>query len=173
MEEQREQGGQGEQGEIGDYNVFPVQYVHDRCCSLLRLGAREGLIKLKNGGDFSGDTWQIANPNPFKYYCDENIRYFYESAELNLLRKISAMIDFISDRDQAAALRDSNYRNTKTQVQTRAFLTTRFAPQLALNLSDACLKFIAACRIFGSIAQEQRDLAIARLGLIAIVQNCL
>ena len=64
------------------------------------------------------------------------------------------MIDFISDRTQ-------NSLDLKTQVQ------------LALNLSDACLKFIAACRIFGSVAQDNRDLAIARLSLIAIVQKYL
>ena len=154
-----EASGEGERGRGGGYNVFPMQYVHNRCCSLLRLGVREGLINLQDG-DFS-DTWQIANPNPFKYYCDENIRYCYESAELNLLRKISAMIDGISDRTKDKELRASNSQNTKTQVQ------------LALNLSDACLKFIAACRIFGSVAQEKRDLAIARLSLIAIVQRCL
>ncbi len=138
-------------GEIGDYNLFPVQYVHDRCCSLLRLGEREGLINLIDG-DFQTDTWQIVNPNPFKYYCDANIGYFYESAELNLLRRISVIIDYISDR---------NSPDPKTWIQ------------LALNLSDACLNFTAACRIFGSVAQNQRDLAIARLGLIVIVQRCL
>ncbi len=145
---------------MGDYNLFPVQYVHDRCCSLLRLGEREGLIKLQNG-DFQTDTWQIVNPNPFKYYCDANIGYFYESAELNLLRRISVIIDYISDRDKGEVLHDRNSPDPKTWVQ------------LALNLSDACLNFTAACRIFGSVAQDQRDLAIARLGLIAIVQRCL
>ncbi len=151
-----DKGDRGERGdkdtrEIGDYNLFPVQYVHDRCCSLLRLGEREGLINLIDG-DFQTDTWQIVNPNPFKYYCDANIGYFYESAELNLLRRISVIIDYISDR---------NSPDPKTGIQ------------LALNLSDACLEFIAACRIFGSVAQNQRDLAIARLGLIVIVQRCL
>ncbi len=58
-------------------------------------------------------------------------------------------------------IHEGNSPDTKTWIR------------LALNLSDACLKFIAACRIFGSVAQEQRDLAIARLGLIAIVQRCL
>ena len=152
--------GAGGDGERGDYNLFPVQYVHDRCCSLLRLGEREGLINLQNG-DFQTDTWQIANPNPFKYYCDENIGYFYESAELNLLRRISLIIDHISDRDSSKVMHEGNSPDTKTWIR------------LALNLSDACLEFIAACRIFGSVAQEQRDLAIARLGLIAIVQKCL
>ncbi len=160
-----DKGDKGDRGdketrEIGDYNLFPVQYVYDRCCSLLRLGEREGLINLKDG-DFQTDTWQIANPNPFKYYCDENIGYFYESAERNLLRRISLIIDHISDRDSGKVMHEGNSPDTKTWIR------------LALNLSDACLEFIAACRIFGSVAQEQRDLAIARLGLIAIVQLCL
>ena len=143
----------GGDGEIGDYNIFPVQYVYHRCCSLLHLGEREGLINLKDD-DFHSYNWQIKNSNPFKYYCEENIGYRYESAELNLLRQISVIIDFISDRGQ-------NFPDPKTWFK------------LALNLSDACLNFIAACRIFGSVAQDNRDLAIARLGLIAVVQWCL
>ena len=152
--------GAQEIGRGGDYNVFPGQYVHDRCCSLLRLGEREGLINL-NDGAFSRHIWQIANPNPFQYYCDENINYCYEPAELNLLRKISLLIDYICDRTENELLQECQATNPKIWVQ------------LALNLSDACLKFIAACRIFGSVAREQRGLAIARLGLIAIVQKCL
>ncbi len=176
QERLREQGEQGErgspkglaplrsasrgEGEIGDYNIFPVQYVHNRCCSLLRLGEREGLISLQDG-DFPKDTWQITNPTPFKYYCDENIDYCYESAELNLFRKISLFIDYLGDRTKNESRQECNSQDFPTLVQ------------LALNLSDACLKLIAACRIFGSVAQEKRDLAIARLGLIAIVQKCL
>jgi len=130
---------------LGDYNWFPVQYVHNRCCSLLRLGATEGLIKLDN-------TWKITNQNPFQYYWDENISYCYEPTEINLLRQISFVIDYLGDR---------NNQDPKTWWQ------------LNLNLSDACLKFIADCRIFGSVAHNQRSLAIARLGLISIVQSCL
>ena len=140
--------GNGEFGRLGiwgDFNWFPVQYVHNRCCSLLRLGASECLIELN-------DTWQITNPNVFKYYWDENIGYCYEPTEINLLRQISLVIDYVSDR---------NSQDPKTWWQ------------LNLNLSDACLKFIAACRIFGSVSRNQRSLEIARLGLIAMVQSCL
>ncbi|MEM9274783.1 MAG: hypothetical protein AAGA80_17750 [Cyanobacteria bacterium P01_F01_bin.143] len=146
--------GDGEMGRLGrarslarggDLNWFPVQYVHNRCCSLLRLGASEGLIKLNK-------TWQITNPNPFQHYWDKNIGYRYEPTEINLLHQISLVIDYMSDRN--------------SQVSKTWWL-------LNLNLSDACLKFIAACRIFGSVSRNQRSLAIARLGLIAIVRSCL
>ena len=152
----------------GDFNLFPLQYVYQRCCSLLRLGAREGLINLKDN-DFPDNLcsnsspgfkakfpliWSIANSNPFQYYSEQNINYSYQPAELNLLRQIAIIIDY----------RFSLIRNRTMSLDLAVWY------QLHLNLSNACLQFIAACRIFGSVARNNRSLAIARLGLIAIVQ---
>ena len=151
MGELREHGEMGKMGEMGDYNLFPLQYIDYRCSSLLRLGKQEGLINLENSV-YAQDIWQITNPNPFKYYCDENIGYCYELAELNLLCQLLLVIDYLQERNE------------------------QYSPTLAkltLNLSNACSTFLADCRIFGSVAHHNRDLAIARLGLIAIVQLCL
>ena len=50
------------------FNRFPLQYVHARCCSLLHLAHRQGLIVLK---DLSSAGWQ--------WYAPESIPFF-ESA---------------------------------------------------------------------------------------------
>ena len=39
-------------------DLFVLQYVHARCCSLLRLGHREGVIQLIEP-DYSESEWQI------------------------------------------------------------------------------------------------------------------
>jgi hypothetical protein len=40
-------------------NFFPLQYVHARCCSLLRLGHRERLLERE---DFPRCQWQLGQP---------------------------------------------------------------------------------------------------------------
>ena len=152
----------------GDFNFFPLQYVYERCCSLLHLGAEEGLIKLTYD-DFSDSiysntppgfreklpqTWSIVNSNPFQYYSEPNNNYFYQAAELNLLRQISSITDY----------HFSLIRNEISCPDLAVWF------QLHFNLSDACLQLLAACPIFGSVAHHNPDLASARLGLIAIVQ---
>ncbi|MEL6929298.1 MAG: hypothetical protein AAFO95_11765 [Cyanobacteria bacterium J06600_6] len=42
--------------------------------------------------------------------------------------------------------------------------------QLALNLSEATAIFLADCRFLGGVKVQYPDLALARLGLIALVQ---
>ncbi|ELS01008.1 hypothetical protein Xen7305DRAFT_00007090 [Xenococcus sp. PCC 7305] len=147
-------------GEMGEQNLFPVQYVHHRCRSILLLGEREGLITLEKG-KYTTNAWKITNPNLFEYYWGENLSCYYETAEIYLLQQISLIIDYFCDRVPDKSLSSDKVKNSQTWVQ------------LSLNLSDAGLKFLAACRIFGSVAVEQRQLAIARLGLISIVQSCL
>jgi hypothetical protein len=47
-----------------NYNFFPIQYVHSRCCSLLRLGDQEGLIQLKN---LNFQEWCWLQPDPIPW----------------------------------------------------------------------------------------------------------
>ncbi len=71
-------------------NLFPLQYVHARCCALLRLGEREQLIQLR-GGDFQHLTWHLVQPS-LDWKLD-----IQEQTEYELLLALLATIDVLSE----------------------------------------------------------------------------
>lgn len=69
-------------------HLFPAQYIHGRCCSLLRLGAREGIISF-----WKDDVAEVA-PFPVISWLDsEHKLWFTEKAEYNLLQQLLQMSD--------------------------------------------------------------------------------
>ena len=133
-------------------NLFPVQYMHARCCSLLNLGARENLIGL------SIDSAWIIEPIAMKTFFwrnEQNTLWLTEPAERNLLQQLlivaDSWVEEISDRE----------------VWTEC---NRQWSKLALDLSQATAIFLADCRFLGEVKQRYPQRAIARLGLIALVQ---
>ncbi len=142
-------GGDAGTGRKGkdEQNLFPLQYVHARCCSLLRLGHQEGLIKLREE-PFSEPSWQIIEPNPIPWLDSGSGGNFQltHPSERRLLVQLLIVIE------EFARSRQENWR------------------QLAYNLSEAMLAFTAECRIWGEVKQQQPQLAQARLGAIALIQ---
>ena len=133
-------------------DLFPVQYIHARCCSLLNLAVRENLISIS-----VDDLW-IVKPiatKAFTWLDEQNNLWFKETAERNLMQQLSVVADFwvkeISDREDR---KESDRQWTK----------------LALNLSQATAVFLADCRFLGEVKEKYPQLAIARLGLISLVQ---
>ena len=126
------------------FNLVPLQYVHTRCCSLLSLGARQKLIELKDP-DFEYLIWHIAQPKPISWLDTQNRLWLSDRAEYNLLWQLLKVID-------TSTLNSNNWY------------------RLAKNLSQAMLIFDAECPILGEVAQKIPQKAIARLGLIALVQ---
>ena len=124
-------------------DLFCVQYIHARCCSLLRLGAREKLITLVNN-DFDRAGWQLTQPESISW-LDRHHLWFNES-EYNLLRQLLIVTD--------SHTANNNGRWSK----------------LALNLSQTTAIFLADCRFLGEIKEQYPKRAIARLGLIALTQ---
>ena len=124
-------------------NIFPAQYIHARCCSLLRLGAREQLIGLKDT-EFGSANWQIEQPRSIPWLDEEQL-WLTELTEYNLLRQLFAVADFFA----------SDFDNWL---------------RLALNLSSTTAIFLADCRFLGEVKQTCLPKAIARLGLIALTQ---
>jgi arginyl-tRNA synthetase len=142
-------GGDGETGRRGDgENLFPLQYVHARCCSLLRLGHQEGLIELRDES-FSQPIWQIVEPNPIPWLDSGGNFQLTHPTERRLLVQLLIVIE------ELARSRQGNWR------------------QLAHNLSEAMLAFTTECRIWGEVKQQKPQLAQARLGIVALVQWCL
>ena len=77
-------------------NLFLLQYVHGRCCSLLRLAERERLIKLSDR-HFSSLTWQIAQPQVISWFDGEGKFYLTETAELDLLFQLLIISDWLAN----------------------------------------------------------------------------
>jgi arginyl-tRNA synthetase len=125
-------------------HLFSSQYIHARCCSLLRLGHREGLIELHEL-DFSKPVWQWKQPHPIPFLASDKFQ-LVRPTEQNLIRQILAVTDALDDR------------------------ATENWIKLATNLSEAVLEFERRCRIWGEVKQETPELSQARLGLIAIAQ---
>lgn len=74
-------------------NLFPLQYVHARCCALLRLGAREKLVQLREG-DFQYLTWHLAKP-----HLDWTLNS-YEPREYELLFSLLTTIDVLAQDEE-------------------------------------------------------------------------
>jgi len=62
-------------------NLFPAQYVHSRCCSLLNLGVREKLVTLED------------NNQPIPWLDEQNNLRLDETIELNLLHQLFLVTD--------------------------------------------------------------------------------
>jgi len=125
-------------------DLFPLQYVHARCCSLLRLGAREKLIVLKDG-NFLDLVGHLAESKPIIWLDQSENFWLTHEAEYCLLRQLLTVVDSFASESE-------NWI------------------KLAVNLSEAILTFEAECPIVGFVTQKTPNKAIARLGLIALVQ---
>ena len=144
-------------------NLFPINYYHARCCSLLKLGEREKLIKLDNH-NFLSLSWQISKPNPILWFDVAETFLLTHPQELNLLHSILLILDQFGGLPCSEALLGC----PKIQpTEEKIWLN------YALDLSEAFEQFIIACRFCGEIKHQNPQLAIARLGLIALVQWCL
>ena len=135
-------GAEGQRGRGGE-DFFAVQYAHARCCSLLRLGHQEKLIKIKQ----SHSSWAIIEPLNLSWVNASNIFLLGHPTEKHLLIQLLMVVEEL--------ITDSQKVNWT---------------KLAHNLSEAFLKFWADCRIYGEVKQKTPDLAKARLGLVALVQ---
>jgi arginyl-tRNA synthetase len=133
----------GENNPLFNHNsLFSLQYVHARCCSLLRLGERESLIKLKSP-NFSVDSWNVSDSRCFSWLNSQGNFLLNHQSDRTLLIELVNLVDVFASAESFNGLK------------------------LAENLSQAIIDFEANCRIFGEISPQ---LAQARLGLIALGQ---
>ncbi|MDJ0657946.1 MAG: arginyl-tRNA synthetase [Crocosphaera sp.] len=124
-------------------NLWCLEYTHARCCSLLRLGEQEGLIKLKNE-QFKPYKWSLLT---LQEITGSNLEL--NQFERSLISQIIITVDRL--------VNESNVNTIK----------------LAFTLSDCFLTFERHCRIFGDISGQNRQLSQARLVLVAITQHLL
>ncbi|MEH2048167.1 DALR anticodon-binding domain-containing protein [Nostoc sp.] len=132
---------------------FAVQYAHARCCSLVLLAHREGLIKLKEPlPSTSPAFWDVIFPNPIPWLnCDGTLRLNHPD-EHRLIDELIQVVDNIECPDVGGSVKWE---------------------KVALNLSQAFEKFWSNCRIWGEVKITSPELAQARLGLLMATQSVL
>ncbi|MEH2158623.1 DALR anticodon-binding domain-containing protein [Nostoc sp.] len=132
---------------------FAVQYAHARCCSLVLLAHREGLIKLREPvPNTSPAFWDVISPNPIPWLnCDGTLRLNHLD-ERRLIGELIQVIDNIECPDVSGSVKWE---------------------KVALNLSQAFEKFWSNCRIWGEVKITSPELAQARLGLLMATQSVL
>lgn len=124
--------------------LFSVQYAHARCCSLLRLAARQGLMTMH-------DTlvWQVIEPNPIPWLNENQQLWVSHPAERHLIAQLIVGVDHLSCTEQPSWVK------------------------LAEGLTEAMQKFHSSCRIFGDVHTQNLQLVQARLGLLVLTRSFL
>ncbi|MEH2108020.1 DALR anticodon-binding domain-containing protein [Nostoc sp.] len=132
---------------------FAVQYAHARCCSLVLLAHREGLIKLREPvPNTSPAFWDIIFPNPLPWLNCDGILRLNHPDERRLIGELIQVVDNIECPDVSGSVKWE---------------------KVALNLSQAFEKFWSNCRIWGEVKITSPELAQARLGLLMATQSVL
>jgi len=134
--------------------LFTVQYAHTRCCSLLQMANREGLITLKQTNwDTSSAFWLAVSPNPIPWLNSEQKLCLYHPAERALMAQLLALLD------ELYCPRSSHQPINLHKV--------------ALDLSQTFQTFYSSCQIWGEVKNQNISLSQARLGLVLITQSAL
>ncbi len=147
-----------EQQSVQAAALFPVQLTHARCCSLLRLAVREGMLALSSsdpGLEVAMDTADgaIASPNPLPWLQADQTLCLRHPLEQDLIAKLVAAADCLWD---AAA------------APTQESLVKQ-----AIALASSFQSFDAGCRMFGCVRTVNLPRAQARLGLVLATRRML
>ncbi|WP_442947445.1 DALR anticodon-binding domain-containing protein [Nostoc sp.] len=134
-------------------SLFAVQYAHARCCSLVLMAHREGLIKLREPvPNTSPAFWSVIFPNPLPWLnCDGTLRLNHPG-ERRLIAELVQVVDNIECPDVRGSVKWE---------------------KVALNLSQAFENFWSNCRIWGEVKITSPEVAQARLGLLMATQSVL
>lgn len=123
--------------------LFPLQAAHARCCSLLRLGEREHLVKLHPTTEEETPQGIVA-PCPLPWLQEDQHLRLCHSSERYLLK---TGVEILGDRN--VSFRQINV------------------------LKEQFHAFEASCRILGKVKTDDLSLAQVRLGLILLTRYCL
>jgi hypothetical protein len=132
-------------------DLFPIQYAHARCCSLLRMADREGWITLEPLAP--PQVGAVIAPDPIPWLDAQAHLKPHHPTERTLISQAIATVDALS------------IRATSSPIPSPVTLGVR--------LSQDFLTFHAQCQIGGIGQSEDPDLAKARLGLVALTRKLL
>ncbi|MDZ8109361.1 MAG: DALR anticodon-binding domain-containing protein [Nostoc sp. DedQUE12a] len=133
--------------------LFPIQYTHARCCSLVLLAHRERLIQLREPlGNSSPSFWSVISPNPIPWLNYDGKLLLNHPDERRLISELVGVVDNIECPDIRGSVKWE---------------------KAAFNLSQAFEDFWRNCRIWGEVKIMSPKLAQARLGLLMATQSVL
>ncbi len=137
--------------------LFPIQYSHARCCSLLRMADRDRLISIAQPDVATApQIWSLAAPNPIPWLNSSQQLRLVHPGDRILISQLITVLDNLSP-----------VFGNCTQEKPVNYL------KIANNLSQAFQTFYSQCRIWGEVKTETPKLAQARLGLILATQSLL
>ncbi|WP_293137493.1 DALR anticodon-binding domain-containing protein [Okeania sp. SIO3I5] len=135
-------------------NLFPIQYSHARCCSLLRMAESDGLITLvRTNPENYSQFWFIQTPNSIPWQKSNGKLQFLHHSEYELIGQIASTLDYI-------------YCVSTTRKPINWV-------KVANSLNTAFQNFYCQCRIWGEVKVKTPKLAKARLGLVLVTQSLL
>ncbi len=131
--------------------LFPVQYSHARCCSLLRLAHRDKIIQLEDAELTLGSPFpQFRTPEQIPWLTTQEKLQLIHPSEYQLLTQLIEIVDHLEI----------------------SFPIQRWE-KLVIQLSDKFQEFYRDCRIWGEVKRDTPQLAQARLGLVWITRSLL
>ncbi len=131
-------------------NLFPIQYAHARCCSLLRLAHLDGsVLRIQPLPDDNAVSWDVISPNPIPWLERAQIR-LTTTAESRLITKLIQATDDLAGVDGSGNIELA-----------------------AREVSQAWEVFWSCCRIWGEVKINSLPLSQARLGLVLVTQTVL
>lgn len=135
-------------------SIFPIQYAHARCCSLLRLAHREGIIVLEELDVATTPSYgKLITPQPIPWLNTNHQLRLVHSAERNLIYHFFGVLDAL----YCPGGNENPFSGAK----------------VANTICESFEQFYAQCRIWGEVKRDSVELAQARLGLVAIAQALL
>ncbi|MEG4282555.1 DALR anticodon-binding domain-containing protein [Microcoleus sp. A006_D1] len=137
--------------------LFPIQYSHARCCSLLRMAHRDRLISIAQPDVATApQIWSLAAPNPIPWVDGGDRLRLVHPGDRSLISQLITVLDTL----------DPVFGNCRHEKPVN-YLT------IANSLSQAFQTFYSQCRIWGEVKTETPKLAQARLGLVLATQSLL
>ncbi|UBF24982.1 hypothetical protein K9N68_25575 [Kovacikia minuta CCNUW1] len=132
---------------ISPAKIFALQHTHARCCSLLRLAHREGLVTLSQLD--SPGIGRLLMPSPIPWLTSETKLLLDSAAERQLISQLFTALDGVS---------------------SSAALSSETVFRLAQKVDQAFQAFYGGCPIWGSL-KKSTQLAQVRLGLVMVTQR--
>jgi hypothetical protein len=156
---------------------FQLRYAHARCCSLLRLANREGMIALVTPESTQAPLlWQLQSPHPISWLTPDQRLVLTTPDEIGL-------IELLLNFPVALAAKPILWVHPQNLINSSHLADLAFPitwPVASTKVTTYLKAWVAGfdafyrtCQIWGEVKTQQPQLAQARLGLFMIIQSLL